>query len=103
MSFRTSRQSRSLGASAARTSIRGRYATRLRLGSYIADIVPDDHEQPVIYHCVVQKIGSPEVLCLRQEDTFAAAVECGHHQLERLVKPHWPKIGAIYELAQPEI
>jgi hypothetical protein len=57
MSFRTSRQSRSLGASAARTSIRGRYATRLRLGSYIADIVPDDHEQPVIYHCVVQKIG----------------------------------------------
>jgi hypothetical protein len=47
------------------------------LGSYIADIVSDDHKKPFIHHCIVQKIGSPKVLYLGQEGTFAAALECG--------------------------
>ena len=101
MGSRTNRRSRASGAGTPRVSFH-RYGTRLRLGSYIADIVPDDREKPFVHHCIVQRMGSPKVLYLAQEGTFAAALECGHRQLERLVAPHWRKVGAIYEFATVE-
>ncbi|MGZ7075270.1 MAG: hypothetical protein ACXVJL_04665 [Candidatus Angelobacter sp.] len=74
-----------------------RYSTRLQLGGYVADIVPDEEGRPCVHHCIVQRIGSPKVLYLGQEDTFAAALACGHRQLEQLATPHRKKTGAIYE------
>jgi hypothetical protein len=77
----------------------GRYGTRLQLGGYIADIVSDYAQQPPIHHCIVQRAGSPQVLYLRQENSFAAALECGHRHLEALAGAQREKHGAIYEFA----
>lgn len=102
MSSRTSHHRKPSGAGAAHTSVHSRYGTRLRLGGYIADIVPDGNKQSLIHHCIVQQIGSPEVLYLGQEDTFGAALENGRRQLKRLVAAHRPNAGAIYEFASVE-
>ncbi|HET8890528.1 MAG TPA: hypothetical protein VFQ41_16615 [Candidatus Angelobacter sp.] len=77
----------------------GRYGTRLQLGGYIADILPDPEQQPPIHHCIVQRIGCAQVLYLGQEKSFAAALECGHRHLEELAAAHRDKHGAIYEFA----
>ena len=77
----------------------GRYGTRLQLGGYIADIVSDHDQQPPIPHCIVQRVGSPRVLYLTQENSFAAALECGHRHLEKLAAAHREKHRAIYEFA----
>jgi hypothetical protein len=76
-----------------------RYGTRLQLGGYIADIVSDDDPQPPIHHCIVQQIGSPQVLYLGQEKSFAEALESGHRNLEALARRHQEKHRAIYEFA----
>jgi hypothetical protein len=76
-----------------------RYGIRLRLGSYIADIVTDPEQQPPIHHCIVQRVGSPQVLYLGQESSFAAALESGHRHLEELAATHREKGRAIYEFA----
>ena len=75
----------------------GRYGTRLRLGGYIADIVSDQDQCPPIHHCIVQRVGSPRVLYLGQERSFAAALECGHRHLEELAAARREKHRAIYE------
>ena len=74
-----------------------RYGTRVQLGSYTADIVPDDEEHPSVHHCIVQRVGSPRVLYLGQEDNFAAALESGYCHLKELVGPRLKKTTAIYE------
>jgi hypothetical protein len=79
-----------------------RHGTRVQLGSYIADIVPDDEEHPSIHHCIVQRLGSPKVLYLRQEDSFAAALKSGYCQLEELAGSRSKKTAAIYEFTAPE-
>ncbi|MBZ5492620.1 MAG: hypothetical protein LAO76_16990 [Acidobacteriia bacterium] len=79
-----------------------RFGTRVQLGGYIADIVPDDEENPSIHHCIVQRIGSPKVLYLGQESTFAAALESGYHHLEELARPQPKKTAAIYEFKAPD-
>ena len=78
-----------------------RYGTRIQLGDYIADIVPDDEESFSIHHCIVQRLGSPKVLYLGQEDTFAAALESGYRHLEELAEPQPKKTAAIYEFKAP--
>ena len=79
-----------------------RFGTRIQLGNYIADIVPDDEEEnSPIHHCIVQRIGSPNILYLGQEDTFAAALESGYHHLEELARPQPKKTAAIYEFKTP--
>jgi len=75
----------------------GRYGTRLRLGGYIADIVTDPDQSSPIHHCIVQRVGSPQVLYLGQETNFAAALECGHRHLEELAAARREKHRAIYE------
>jgi len=74
-----------------------RYGTRLRLGGYIADIVSEPDQCPPIHHCIVQRVGSPQVLYLGQEISFAAALECGHRHLEELAAARREKHRAIYE------
>ena len=79
-----------------------RFGTRIQLSNYIADIVPDDEEEnSSIHHCIVQRIGSPNILYLGQEDTFAAALESGYHHLEELARPQPKKPAAIYEFKTP--
>src|SRR5215831_3393372 len=75
----------------------GRYGTRLRLRGYIADIVSDPDHSPPIHHCIVQRVGSAQVLYLGQEISFAAALECGHRHLEKLAAARREKHRAIYE------
>lgn len=77
----------------------GRYGTRLQLGGYIADIVSDQDQNPPIHHYIVQRVGSPQVLYLGQENSFAAALECGHRHLEELAAAHREKHRAIYAFA----
>lgn len=79
-----------------------RFGTRVQLGAYIADIVPDDEENPSIHHCIVQRVGSPKVLYLGQESTFAAALESSYHHLEELARPQPKKTAAIYEFKAPD-
>ena len=79
-----------------------RFGTRVQLGDYIADIVPDDDESPSIHHCIVQRVGSPKVLYLVQENSFAAALESGYHHLQELARPQPKKTAAIYEFKTPD-
>ncbi len=79
-----------------------RYGTRIQLGGYLADIVPDDAENPSIHHCIVQKVGSPKVLYLGQEGTFASALESGYRHLAELAGARPKKTAAIYEFKAPE-
>lgn len=47
--------------------------TRLTLGDYIADIVFDTRHQGQIYHWIIQRVGSAEVLQWGQEHSFEQA------------------------------
>ena len=86
-------------AGASRKSAHSRYGTRLRLGAYVADIIPDREDHPFIHHWIVQRVDSPKILYLGQEASFAAALERGHKWLEKLARDHKTKKGAIYEFA----
>jgi hypothetical protein len=79
-----------------------RFGTRVQLGSYIADIVADDVENPSIHHCIVQRVGSPRVLYLGQEDSFAAPLASGYRHLEELAGARSKQTGAIYEFKAPQ-
>ncbi len=79
-----------------------RFGTRVQLGGYIADIVPDDKENPSIHHCIVQRVGSPKVLYLGQESTFVAALQSGYRHLEELARPQIKKTAVIYEFKAPD-
>jgi hypothetical protein len=87
--------------SAAQQSTCERFGTRVQLGNYIADIVADDEENPSVHHCIVQRVGSPNVLYLGQERTFAAALESGYRRLEEFAGLPPKKTAAIYEFKAP--
>jgi hypothetical protein len=97
MSFSNSNILEALADAAPSFTTPGRCGTRLRLGGYIADIVSDPAQCPPIHHCIVQRVGSPRVLYLGQEISFAAALECGHRHLEELAAARREKHRAIYE------
>lgn len=61
-------------------------STRLRLGEYFADLVPDNEGSSPVYHWIVQRQGSPEIVRMGQELSFPAALEQGHRYLESLLK-----------------
>jgi hypothetical protein len=87
---------------AAQQSACERFGTRVQLGNYIADIVADNQKNPSVHHCIVQRVGSPNVLYLGQESTFAAALESAYRRLEELVGPRpKKKTAAIYEFKAP--
>ena len=47
--------------------------TRLTAGNFIADVLVDSREPSVLFHWIVQRIGSAEILHWGQETTFAEA------------------------------
>ena len=83
-------------------SSRQSFGTRVQLGGYVADIVPDDVENPAIHHCIVQRIGSAKVLYLGQESSFAAALASGYRHVEELAGSRPNKTAAIYEFKTPD-
>jgi hypothetical protein len=60
---------------------------RLTLSNYIADILLDSRTTgESIYHWIVQRVGSPEILQWRQEFSLEAATAEAQRCLEQLVE-----------------
>jgi hypothetical protein len=76
-----------------------RYGTRLRLGSYFADIIRDPEGDTPIHHWIVQRAGSPQVIFLGQEADFESALDQAHECLQALAREHRNQEAAIYEFA----
>jgi hypothetical protein len=62
-------------------------------------LFPTRMRRPPIHHCIVQHVGSPRVPYVGQEESFDAALECGHHLLGELARPHPERANLIYEFA----
>ncbi len=60
--------------------------TRLSLGEYFVDIVPNMEGAVPVYHWVLQRVGSKEVVCLGQEPTLSLAIEQARDNLETLAR-----------------
>ena len=58
--------------------------TRLAIGDYIADVLLDTREHARVYHWIVQKAGSPEVVYWGQESTFEEAKTAAQSYLQSL-------------------
>ena len=72
----------------------GTFSTRLLLGRYFAEIVPDQNDS--LFHWVVQRLGAPEVLQLGQEISFSRALERSHYALEVLAGQEASKARAAW-------
>lgn len=59
---------------------------RLRRGSYFADFRRDIRTHPEVYHGVIQRDGSDDVLWWGQHRTLQAAIEAAELELKRLVE-----------------
>ena len=103
MPYRTNSDSKMVPMQATITNLPTKgMETRVQFGGYIADIVPDDVKNPSIHHCIVQRVGSPNVLYLGQERSFAAALASGFRHVEELAGPRPKKTAVIYEFKPPE-
>lgn len=58
--------------------------TRLALGEYIADILVDTRFNAKIWHWIIQKLGSPEIVFWGQEYTFTDAKSAAQSFLENV-------------------
>jgi len=58
--------------------------TRLELGDYIADVLVDTRFNARIWHWIVQKLGSPEIVFWGQEYSFSDATSAARACLEDL-------------------
>lgn len=61
--------------------------TRLVAGQYMADVLVDSRHPSRVFHWIVQKVGSAEILQWSQESTFAAAEEAAKEYLSKLNMP----------------
>ena len=59
--------------------------TRITMGRYIADILLDTR-QGGIYHWIIQRTGSAEIINWNQERSFEAAESAARECLEALVR-----------------
>jgi len=59
---------------------------RLRQGSFYADFRRDKRLYPEVYHCIIQKEGSTEILSWSQFRTLDRAKLAAERELERLVE-----------------
>jgi hypothetical protein len=57
---------------------------RLQEGAYYADFRRDKRLNPEVYHCVIQREGSTEILRWSQHRTLDAAVRAARDELKRL-------------------
>jgi hypothetical protein len=60
--------------------------TRIVCGGFLADVVVDTHSQPPIYHWIVQRAGSAEVLHWAQETSFEEAERAAEAFLKQLAR-----------------
>jgi hypothetical protein len=54
------------------------------VGDYIADVLLDTRQHAQVYHWIVQRSGSPEVVYCGQESTLEEAKEAAQSYLESL-------------------
>ena len=81
------------------TPRRDNVGTRLMLGHYFADIISGRNS--AIVHWVVQRVGSPEILRLGQENSFSRALEQAHACLESLLaRSREAQRAALYEFGE---
>jgi hypothetical protein len=59
---------------------------RLRYGNYYADFRRDKRLQPEIYHCIIQRDGSSEILGWSQYRSLDAAARAAEKHLQYLAK-----------------
>jgi len=62
--------------------------TRLIVGDYIADVLLDTREHAQLYHWIVQKTGSPEIIYWGQESSFDEAKSAAQSYLDSLNRNH---------------
>ena len=48
---------------------------RLRRGNHFADFMRDKRIHPEVYHCIIQREGSKEILSWTQDSTLDAAIK----------------------------
>ena len=61
---------------------------RLQSGPYYADFRRDRRLSPEVYHCVIQREGSTEILRWSQHHTLDAAIVEARDELSRLSEEH---------------
>ena len=59
---------------------------RLRQGSFYADFRRDKRLYPEVYHCIIQKEGSTQILSWSQFRTLERAQLAAERELQRLVE-----------------
>jgi hypothetical protein len=59
---------------------------RIRQQRFFADILQDGRSQPAVYHYIIQREGSNEILHWNQESTKERAVRAARKELQRLVR-----------------
>jgi hypothetical protein len=60
---------------------------RLRRGNYYADFRCDKRLKPVVYHCVIQRDGSSEIIAWSQYSSLDSALQFAESQLQHLLAP----------------
>jgi hypothetical protein len=61
---------------------------RIRKQRFFADILYDGRTQPGVYHYIVQREGSNEILHWNQEITEERAVKAARKELQRLAREY---------------
>lgn len=69
---------------------------RLQNGPFYADFRRDNRLYPEVYHCIIQREGSTQILCWSQFRTLERAQSSAHRELKRFLdgeqnvesKPH---------------
>lgn len=67
--------------------------TRLAVGGYIADILVDCSRSSAVYHWIVQRVGSAEILQWGQETTFTEARAAASGYLRELTRRDRKRAG----------
>jgi hypothetical protein len=57
--------------------------TRIRKYGFIAEIIVGTHEDHEVFHCIIQREGSPEVLSWGQQRSLKEALDCAEAELLR--------------------
>ena len=57
---------------------------RLKMGNYYADFRRDERLIPEVYHCIIQREGSSEILSWSQYRSLDAAREAAQAEISRL-------------------
>jgi len=60
--------------------------TRLTVGNYLADILIDPRSDATVYHWIIQRMGSAEIIAWSQESSFEAAEQAAREYLRNLTQ-----------------